>query len=190
MRLHRLLLAVVFLACLTRCFSDREREQAAAPKNWEAVLTPLVRYPIDYLSVRHDTLTILWSDQFIKSPFAYPLTLDQLQHDLVHVSRVQPDTVADLPCLRLTTSQSIVYWSPADSNVLQAVLQEEHLALSGSVQVGMSKAAFLQLYFTQAPAYLHAIHTVEFYSGVGENTTYYTFAHDRLSRIWLLQAAL
>lgn len=160
--------------------------QVDTPANWQAALTPLARTKISAADTRHDTLTINWIDSNYDEIFARPVALHTLLAGFSQRPQVQSDSFAGLPCLRLRTPTSTLYWTPADSTVIKALIQSEGLAELRQVQIGLNRKNFFKRYLTSYPDYLDAINVVEFYSGMADNTVYFTFKDNRLARIDLL----
>ena len=183
-----LLLLSLFTSLFASCTSEAGPAQVPAPTDWQAALTPLARADISFLSAEHDTLGITWGDGHYDEIFDRPVALPTLLAGFRTRPQVQPDSFADLACLRLRTPTSTLYWTPEDSTVIRAVLGNEPVGALRQVHIGMDKGSFFKVFLTSYPAYLAAINVIGFYSGygTGDNGIYFTFSHNQLTHIDLL----
>lgn len=137
-----LLLLSLFASFFTGCTSETGPAQTPPPTDWQATLSPLARADISFLSVAHDTLGITWGDGHYDELFDRPVALPTLLAGFRTRPHIQPDSFADLACFRLRTPISTLYWTPADSTVIRAVLGNEPIGALRHVHMGMDKASF------------------------------------------------
>jgi hypothetical protein len=157
-----------------------------APTDWQAALTPLARAYISVLSAAHDTLSIVWSSGDYDNIFDRLIALPTLLAGFSTRPQMQRDSFADLPCWRLRTPTSTLYWTPADSTVIRAMLVSESVRTLRNMR--MEKGDFFKMFLTSYPAYLAAINVIAFDSGygTGDNGVYFIFDQNCLTRLDLL----
>ncbi|RZK36959.1 MAG: hypothetical protein EOO61_09650 [Hymenobacter sp.] len=174
--------AVIFLAVglqVSGCTSD-----ATEPADWQASLSEIAKTELSDASAKHDTLTASWAGELStlnNLPFASTLTLAEVKHGFSSTPTVRQTAYARVPCLEVSAGKNRVYW--IDNQLLIGGEIQESYRLLNHVQIGMQKADFFRLFFKTYPPYMDKINTIEFYTGMADNSTCYTFKGDELSEI-------
>ncbi|MGI4735306.1 MAG: hypothetical protein ACRYG7_09025 [Janthinobacterium lividum] len=174
--------AVLFLAVgllVSGCTSG-----ATEPADWQASLSEIAKTELSDAVAKHDTLTASWAGELAtlnNLPFASTLTLAEVKRGFITTPTVRQIEHAGMPCVEVAGGKNRVYW--IDNQLLIGGEIQEKCLLLNHVQIGMQKADFFRLFFKTYPPYMDKINTIEFYTGMADNSTCYTFKGGKLSKI-------
>jgi hypothetical protein len=181
---------ILCLQGITGCSSTPQDSQAtpqkppASPIKWETTLPGLAKTALLDVAIKHDTLSMAWSGdlpELQNLPVNPTISLRAVKQGFSIPAQAKPTTYMGIACQLVKAHNSTVYWT-ADSLIVGAQISDAFKPLN-HVKIGMRKEAFFTLFFTKYPSALEAIKTIEFYTGMGDNSTYYTFVNDKLSKI-------
>jgi hypothetical protein len=156
----------------------------AEPADWQASLAAIAKTELSDAVAKHDTLTASWAGELptlTNLPFASTLTLAEVKSGFTAAPTVRQAAYAGMPCVEVSAGNNRVYW--VDNDMLIGGEVQERFPLLNHVQIGMPKADFFRLFFKTYPPYMDKINTIEFYTGMGDNSTFYTFKGGELAKI-------
>jgi hypothetical protein len=181
---------ILCLPGIMGCSSTPQDSQAThqkppvSPVSWETTLPGLAKTALLDVVAKHDTLSMAWSGdlpELQNLPVNPTISLREVKQGFFVPTQVKTVTYMGITCQLVTAHNSNVYWT-ADSLIVSARIKEAFKPLN-HVKIGMRKEEFFALFFTKYPPALDAIATIEFYTGIGDNSTCYTFIDDKLSEI-------
>jgi hypothetical protein len=154
------------------------------PSDWQASLSEIAKTELSDAVAKHDTLTASWAGELAtlnNLPFASTLTLAEVKRGFSTTPTVRQTEYAGVPCVEVSAGKNRVYW--IDNQLLIGGEIQQKYRLLNHVQIGMQKADFFRLFFKTYPPYMDRINTIEFYTGMADNSTCYTFKGDELARV-------